>query len=121
MNLKTKLSGYGFIIAAGIISVVTLSALTSISVNLVMKPKIVSLDIKETTSDFVQQTAVLGSRISKDQLKAMTGKFNLSLQKTIGKYKDNGYVVIVSPAIITGVPDITADVQKEISKDMKGG
>lgn len=120
MKIKGFLSGYGLIIVAGIISVVTISAVTSLTINQMMKPKIVSVDIKKTTNDFVQQTAILGSKVSKQQLKVLTDKFNSSLNKSINEYETKGYIVIVSPAVVAGVPDITAKVQRDISNQMKG-
>lgn len=121
MKIKEMLSGYGLIVVAGLVSVITLSAVTSLFINEIMKPKIVSLDIKQTTNDFVQQTAVLGARVNKEQLKAMTDKFNSSLKQSVDSYQRKGYMIIVSPAVVAGVPDITENIQKEISEKMKRG
>jgi len=119
VKIKEYTRRFGIISLALFILLIVVNVITSVTVNNLMKPKIVSLDIKKTTDDFVRQTATLGNKITKEQLTAATTKFNKSLDESISEYSDKGYIVLVSPAVVKGARNVTPEVQANISKLMK--
>ncbi|WP_241576707.1 TrbI F-type domain-containing protein [Rosenbergiella collisarenosi] len=119
MNIKGFIKKYALMIISFLVFIITINVITTLVVIHHQKPKIVTFDIKQTTDDFVQQTAVLGQKINKQQLELMTKKFNASLDKTINQYSSEGYVVMVGPAVIAGAKNITPEVKMKIAQNMK--
>lgn len=81
--------------------------------------EIVSFNMKETVDTFSRQ--VIAQKHSDEEVKRLTEKFNAALSKSVAEYagKHNA-VVLVRPAVVEGVKDVTTDLQNEIAIQMQG-
>ncbi|MCK8417597.1 TrbI F-type domain-containing protein [Erwinia amylovora] len=82
--------------------------------------KIVTFDLKSTTDDFVQKTAMLGKKATPKDVEDMTAIFRQSMQDTLDQYERQGYIVMVKPAVMTGTKDITDEVRENIYRNIRG-
>ncbi|MTC74221.1 type-F conjugative transfer system protein TrbI [Providencia sp. wls1919] len=80
--------------------------------------RIVSFDMKSTVDLFFDSMSK--NTFSEEQISLISSKFNENLNKSIVEYQaKNNVVIMVTPAIVSGVPDITKEIQNDISKRMK--
>ncbi len=80
-------------------------------------PVIVSFDIKSTTNKFLLQSAKL--TLTDEQRKDLVQRFNKALTDTLADYAaENNVVVIVQPAAVTGIQDVTPQIRTQLSKAM---
>ena len=78
---------------------------------------IVSFDIKSTTNKFLLQSAKL--TLNDEQRKELVQRFNRALTDTLADYAAaNNVVVIVQPAAVSGIQDVTPQIRTELSKAM---
>lgn len=81
------------------------------------KPRIVSFDMKATVNLFLSQ--LQSNDLSEEKIDSITQKFNTVLDDSIKSYSHNHNVLIlVKPAVIYGIDDVTEDIQKLISEKM---
>ncbi len=97
---------------------VTLSLLFSTAVTLLTigplnpTPSLVHMDMKSTLTAFEQgiQQRSLNATQQKDQI----ARFTAALDTVLRTYSlDNNVVIVVSPAVISGAPDITRTISQE--------
>ncbi|MBP3113208.1 conjugal transfer protein TrbI, partial [Klebsiella quasipneumoniae] len=51
----------------------------------------------------------------------LSDRFNDALEKSLAEYQQQHHVVIlVSPAVVQGAPDVTRNIQHDIARRMKG-
>lgn len=82
------------------------------------KPVTVSFDMTDTVNQFMAQAA--GQPLSAAQSQQLTQRFNRMLSITLTEYSNRQRaVILVSPAVVSGVEDITAHVQAEIATRME--
>ena len=80
-------------------------------------PAIVSFDMKATIDQFTEQATE--RELKEDELGLLTSRFTYSLNKALSDYQQrHSALVLVKPAVVSGVPDITTEIQGDISKRM---
>ena len=83
-------------------------------------PELVTFDMKGTTNALIRQTAKLD--LTDDQRKALLTRFDRSVTTATAEYaRDNDAVILVSPAVVTGLTDATPEIQARLAVLMKAG
>ena len=83
-------------------------------------PRVVAFDMKKTLDSFMD--SVSQKQLTEAQSKALSDRFNDALEKSLAEYQQQHHVVIlVSPAVVQGAPDVTRNIQHDIARRMKGG
>jgi conjugal transfer pilin signal peptidase TrbI len=81
-------------------------------------PRVVAFDMK-TLDSFMD--SVSQKQLTEAQSKALSDRFNDALEKSLAEYQQQHHVVIlVSPAVVQGAPDVTRNIQHDIARRMKG-
>ncbi len=82
-------------------------------------PRVVAFDMKKTLDSFMD--SVSQKQLTEAQSKALSDRFNDALEKSLAEYQQQHHVVIlVSPAVVQGAPDVTRNIQHDIALRMKG-
>ncbi|VUS84592.1 type-F conjugative transfer system protein TrbI [Klebsiella pasteurii] len=82
-------------------------------------PRVVAFDMKKTLDSFMD--SVSQKQLTEAQSKALSDRFNDALEKSLADYQQQHHVVIlVSPAVVQGAPDVTRNIQHDIARRMKG-
>ena len=82
-------------------------------------PRVVAFDMKKTLESFMD--SVSQKQLTEAQSKALSDRFNDALEKSLAEYQQQHHVVIlVSPAVVQGAPDVTRNIQHDIARRMKG-
>lgn len=82
-------------------------------------PRVVAFDMKKTLDSFMD--SVSQKQQTEAQSKALSDRFNDALEKSLAEYQQQHHVVIlVSPAVVQGAPDVTRNIQHDIARRMKG-
>ncbi|KLA43175.1 type-F conjugative transfer system protein TrbI [Klebsiella pneumoniae] len=83
-------------------------------------PRVVAFDMKKTLDSFMDSVTVQ-KQLTEAQSKALSDRFNDALEKSLAEYQQQHHVVIlVSPAVVQGAPDVTRNIQHDIARRMKG-
>ena len=81
--------------------------------------EVVAFDMKKTLDSFMD--SVSQKQLTEAQSKALSDRFNDALEKSLAEYQQQHHVVIlVSPAVVQGAPDVTRNIQHDIARRMKG-
>lgn len=113
MDKRTRIA-IGTIIGLVIINLILVVYLLISKAN---QPKIVSFDMKGTVDLFLLQ--MKNNNLSEEQINIATIKFNNSLDESIQTYAyDNNVLILVKPAVVAGIDDVTEDIQYLISDKM---
>ena len=82
-------------------------------------PRVVAFDMKKTLDSFMD--SVSQKQLSEAQSKALSERFNSALEQSLADYQLQHHVLIlVSPAVVQGAPDVTRKIQTDIARRMKG-
>ena len=81
-------------------------------------PRVVAFDMKKTLDSFMD--SVSQKQLSEAQSKALSDRFNEALESLADYQKKNGVLILVSPAVVQGAPDVTLKIQTDIASRMKG-
>ena len=82
-------------------------------------PRVVAFDMKKTLDSFMD--SVSQKQLTEAQSKALSDRFNDALEKSLAEYQQQHHVVIlVSPAVVQGAPDVTRNIQHDSARRMKG-
>lgn len=82
-------------------------------------PRVAAFDMKKTLDSFMD--SVSQKQLTEAQSKALSDRFNDALEKSLAEYQQQHHVVIlVSPAVVQGAPDVTRNIQHDIARRMKG-
>ena len=82
-------------------------------------PRVVAFDMKKTLDSFMD--SVSQKQLTEAQSKALSDRFNDALEKSLAEYQQQHHVVIlVSPAVVQGAPDVTRNIKHDIARRMKG-
>lgn len=82
-------------------------------------PRVVAFDMKKTLDSFMD--SVSQKPLSEAQSKALSDRFNAALEQSLAGYqKTNHVLILVSPAVVQGAPDVTRKIQTDIATRMKG-
>ncbi|WP_154949289.1 type-F conjugative transfer system protein TrbI, partial [Klebsiella grimontii] len=80
-------------------------------------PRVVAFDMKKTLDSFMD--SVSQKQLTEAQSKALSDRFNDALEKSLAEYQQQHHVVIlVSPAVVQGAPDVTRNIQHDIARRM---
>lgn len=83
-------------------------------------PALVTFDMKGTTNALIRQSAKLD--LNDDQRRALLTRFDQSVTTATGEYAaSHGAAILVSPAVVTGLPDATPEIQARLAELMKAG
>ena len=83
-------------------------------------PRVVAFDMKKTLDSFMDSASQ--KQLSEAQSKKLSERFNTALEQSLADYQQQHHVVIlVSPAVVQGAPDVTRKIQSDIARRMKGG
>lgn len=79
--------------------------------------EIVSFNMKNTVDTFLSQ--LKSSNLDEKQIQDVTQKFNAVLDESIKFYsQDRNVLILVKPAVVYGINDVTEDIQELISEKM---
>ena len=107
------------VIVALVLFVLATSAFLSRVVLEYSTPRVVAFDMKKTLDSFMDR--VSQKQLTEAQSKALSDRFNDALEKSLAEYQQQHHVVIlVSPAVVQGAPDVTRNIQHDIARRMKG-
>ncbi|MBC4248762.1 type-F conjugative transfer system protein TrbI [Klebsiella pneumoniae] len=107
------------VIVALVLFVLATSAFLSRVVLEYSTPRVVAFDMKKTLDSFMD--SVSQKQLTEAQSKALSDRFNDALEKSLAEYQQQHHVVIlVSPAVVQGAPDVTRNIQHDIARRMKG-
>ncbi|ELY4545657.1 type-F conjugative transfer system protein TrbI [Cronobacter sakazakii] len=83
-------------------------------------PVVVSFDMKKTLDQFTEQA---GSRsLDESQTKALTERFMTSLNAELQDWqRRHDALILVTPAVVSGVDDITNEIQTGVAHRMAAG
>lgn len=100
-----------------VLAVTTLNAAVTSAMISWRAPVIVSFDMKATIDQFTEQAT--GRELKEDELGLLTSRFTYSLNNALTDYQQHhSALILVRPAVVSGVPDITTEIQSDISKRM---
>lgn len=92
------------------------AAVTSTMISL-RAPAIVSFDMKTTIDRFTDQAT--NQELNESEMGLLTNRFTYSLNKALADYQErHSALILVKPAVVSGVPDITTEIQGDISHRM---
>lgn len=84
------------------------------------QPEAVSVDLTGTVNSFVNQAA--GQQLDEKQMQVLTARFHTVLRASLTDWQQaNRAVVLVTPAVVGGTRDITAEIQAEVARRMAEG
>ncbi|HHB8834916.1 TPA: type-F conjugative transfer system protein TrbI [Klebsiella pneumoniae] len=107
------------VIVALVLFVLATSAFLSRVVLEYSTPRVVAFDMKKTLDSFMD--SVSQKQLTEAQSKALSDRFNDALEKSLAEYQQQHHVVIlISPAVVQGAPDVTRNIQHDIARRMKG-
>lgn len=80
-------------------------------------PAIVSFDMKTTIDQFTEQAT--DRELKEGELELLTSRFTYSLNQALTDFQaHHSALILVKPAVVSGVPDITTEIQGDISHRM---
>jgi conjugal transfer pilin signal peptidase TrbI len=115
----TRLYRRGLVITALVVAVLTANAGVTRLMLAHATPRVVAFDMKKTLDSFMD--SVSQKQLSEAQSKALSDRFNAALEQSLADYQNKNHVLIlVSPAVVQGAPDVTRKIQTDIATRMKG-
>lgn len=105
----------------GFISVVCAVLVTAaLWLLLLQPPKLVTFDMKGTTDRFLLQSARL--KLSDEERTALLQRYNQKLNQVLtARAATQHEVIVVSAAVVAGLPDVTPQIRKDLAAAMQGG
>lgn len=105
------------VVAAGMIA---LNAAITLLLIQWQQPELVAFDMKDTVDRFMTQAAV--RQLTPEQSDALTARFTSALNASLNEFqRAHRAVILVSPSVVTGAKDITADIQQDVAHQMRSG
>jgi conjugal transfer pilin signal peptidase TrbI len=80
--------------------------------------RVVAFDMKKTLDSFMD--SVSQKQLSEAQSKALSDRFNSAGAEPGRLSEKNHVLILVSPAVVQGAPDVTLKIQTDIATRMKG-
>lgn len=103
------------VVAAGML---VLNAATALLLIQWQQPVTVAFDMKGTVDQFMTQTAQ--HQLTQEQSDALTLRFTTALDASLRDYQHrHDALILVSPSVVAGVKDITADIQRDVARQMR--
>lgn len=83
-------------------------------------PAVVSFDMKGTLDQFTGQAGT--QELSESQAQQLTERFMTTLDASLRAYQSrHDALILVTPAVVTGSPDITVEIQQDVAQRMASG
>lgn len=83
------------------------------------QPAIVAFDMKATLDQFMEQSA--SQQLSETQSKVLVDRFSQALDDSLSAWQQqHDALILVSPSVVRGAPDITRLIQHDIATRMRG-
>ncbi|TDS84834.1 conjugal transfer pilin signal peptidase TrbI [Rahnella sp. BIGb0236] len=108
------------IVPVAIVAVAMLMLNAAISLLLIQwqQPVTVAFDMKGTVDQFMTQTAQ--HQLTQGQSDALTLRFTTALDVSLYDYqRRHDALILVTPSVVTGAKDITADIQRDVARQMR--
>ena len=81
-------------------------------------PVTVAFDMKGTVDQFMTQTAQ--HQLTQAQSDALTLRFTTALDASLKDYQHrHDALILVAPSVVSGVKDITTDIQRDVARQMR--
>ncbi|AVF38079.1 type-F conjugative transfer system protein TrbI [Rahnella sikkimica] len=81
-------------------------------------PVTVAFDMKGTVDQFMTQTAQ--HQLTQGESDALTLRFTTALDASLKDYQHrHDALILVAPSVVSGVKDITADIQRDVARQMR--
>ncbi|EAA2780233.1 conjugal transfer protein TrbI [Salmonella enterica] len=102
----------------GCLAMVLLNAAISYGIVRLNAPVTAAFNMKQTVDAFFD--SVSQKKLSEAQSKALSGRFNAALEASLQAWqREHRAVILVSPAVVQGAPDITREIQQDIARRMR--
>ena len=98
----------------GCLAMVLLNAAVSYGIVRLNAPVTAAFNMKQTVDAFFDSASQ--KQLSEAQSKALSARFNTALEASQQKHHA---VILVSPAVVQGAPDITREIQQDIARRMR--
>ncbi len=108
------------IVPVAIVAVAMLMLNAAISLLLIQwqQPVTVAFDMKGTVDQFMTQTAQ--HQLTQGESDVLTLRFTTALDVSLHDYqRRHDALILVSPSVVAGVKDITADIQRDVARQMR--
>ena len=100
----------------GCLAMVLLNAAVSYGIVRLNAP--VTVAMKQTVDAFFDSASQ--KQLSEAQSKALSARFNTALEASLQAWQQKHHaVILVSPAVVQGAPDITREIQQDIARRMR--
>ncbi|HEA0516347.1 TPA: type-F conjugative transfer system protein TrbI [Escherichia coli] len=77
-----------------------------------------AFNMKQTVDAFFDSASQ--KQLSEAQSKALSARFNTALEASLQAWQQKHHaVILVSPAVVQGAPDITREIQQDIARRMR--
>ncbi len=81
-------------------------------------PVTAAFNMKQTVDAFFDSASQ--KQLSEAQSKALSARFNTALEASLQAWQQKHHaVILVSPAVVQGAPDITREIQQDIARRMR--
>lgn len=109
------------VVLAFVLSVVLSTGISAaVSQYLLKPPGLVTFDMKNTMNAFIRQSAKMD--LTEEQRRQLMVRFDHGLTAVTRDFaKEKKVAIVVSPAIVTGLPDATPEIQSRLAAAMKQG
>lgn len=109
------------VVLAVVLSVLLSTGISAaISQYLLKPPGMVTFDMKNTMNAFIRQSAKMD--LTEEQRRQLLARFDRGLTTVTRDYAQEKHVaIVVSPAVVTGLPDATPEIQSRLAAAMKQG
>ncbi|WP_253030870.1 type-F conjugative transfer system protein TrbI [Escherichia coli] len=102
----------------GCLAMVLLNAAISYGIVRLNAPVTVAFNMKQTVDAFFDSASQ--KKLSEEQAKALSGRFNTALESSLQAWQQEHHaIILVSPAVVQGAPDITRQIQQDIARRMR--
>ncbi|ELB7515003.1 type IV secretion system protein TraC [Escherichia coli] len=102
----------------GCLAMVLLNAAVSYGIVRLNAPVTVAFNMKQTVDAFFDSASQ--KQLSEAQSKALSARFNTALEASLQAWQQKHHaVILVSPAVVQGAPDITREIQQDIARRMR--
>lgn len=106
------------LIAGGVVLLVALNAAVSVAIVHFLRPAVVTFGMKATVDAFFD--GVSQKKLSEEQSQQLAARFTRTLDDTLQRYQQkHGVIILVTPAVVAGAPDITRDIQQQVAQRMR--
>lgn len=101
----------------GCLAMVLLNAAISYGIVRLNAPVTAAFNMKQTVDAFFDSASQ--KQLSEAQSKALSARFNTALEASLQAWQQKHHaVILVSPAVVQGAPDITREIQQDIARRM---